>query len=51
MGNLQAFLANLNQAIRNKETVTIGGGEFSGKELEDLRDAVKEKIQDLQEPA
>lgn len=42
--NLQMLLSNLNHAIRNKETVTIGGGTFSGKELEDLRDAVKEKI-------
>jgi hypothetical protein len=30
---MQTFLANLVHAIRNKETVSIGGGEFSPAEL------------------
>lgn len=32
---MDTFLANLKHAIRNKETVRIGGGDFSANELKD----------------
>lgn len=45
---MDTFIANLKHAIRNRETVTIGGGEFTPQELqevvkklEELRNAVK----------
>lgn len=47
--NLQTILANLDRAIRNKETIDIGGGTFSGDELKSLREVIAEKIQDIQE--
>lgn len=33
---MEAFLANLKHAIRNRETVTIGGGAFSPDELKEV---------------
>jgi len=32
---MDTFIANLKHAIRNKETVRIGGGDFSANELKD----------------
>lgn len=37
---MDAFIANLKYAIRNRETVTIGGGEFSGDELKEVAEAL-----------
>lgn len=31
--HLETFLANLAHAVRNRETVTIGGGDFTHTEL------------------
>lgn len=30
---MQTIIANIKHAIRNRETVTIGGGEFNSQEL------------------
>lgn len=38
---MKTFLANLKHAVRNKETVTIGGGEFTPKELEPVVNALE----------
>lgn len=35
-----SFLANMKQAIRNRETVEIGGGLFSGDELDSVAKAL-----------
>jgi hypothetical protein len=35
---METILANINHAIRNRETVTIGGGQF---DADDLRKLVK----------
>lgn len=40
----QTFLSNLKQAIRNRETVMIGGGSFEGDELLALRDALQNAL-------
>lgn len=37
---MDAFIANLKHAIRNRETVSIGGGEFSTDELKAVADAL-----------
>lgn len=54
MPNIKTFIANVKQAIRNRETVTIAGGEFDREELAQvvavleampgLRDALKDCI-------
>jgi hypothetical protein len=31
--DLSTFLANLAHAVRNRETITVGGGDFSPAEL------------------
>jgi len=33
---MDTILANLKYAIRNKETITIGGGDFSANELKEV---------------
>lgn len=41
MSTLDTFVANLGHAIRNHETVTIGGGEFRPSELVEILEAIK----------
>lgn len=43
---MDAFIANLKHAIRNREAVTIGGGVFTPQELQD----VVKKLEELQNP-
>jgi len=38
---MDTILANLKHAIRNKETVTIGGGDFSAKDLKEVVTALE----------
>lgn len=42
--NLATLKANIEKAIRDRETVTIGGGDFSGDELQSLLWAVREEM-------
>ena len=39
---LETFLANLKKAIRNRETVSTGGGKFSHEELRKVLDEIEE---------
>lgn len=39
---LETFIANLKGAIRNRETVTIDGGEFNTEELQEVLTALRE---------
>lgn len=41
MSNLTNFAANLQYAARNRETATIGGGEFNAGELAAAAEAIK----------
>lgn len=43
--HLATFLANLAHAIRNRETVSIGGGDFSPTELERINRIIRELIE------
>ena len=38
---MKAFIANLKHAVRNRETVMIGGGEFSPEELKEVAAALE----------
>lgn len=49
LNNLTTIKANLKKAIRNRETVVIGGGKFSGEELTSLLMAVDSNLSHLQE--
>ena len=44
---LETFLANLKSAVWDRETVTIGCGEFSYEELEQIRKEI-ENLQNIQ---
>ena len=46
--NLKTIQANLKKAIRNRETVVIGGGAFSGEELTSLLMAVEASLESLE---
>jgi hypothetical protein len=39
---LETIIANIKQAIRNRESVTIGGGVFTPQELQTLIDLYNE---------
>lgn len=45
---MKTFLANLNHAARNGETVTIGGGEFSPAELAHVVKTINLMVDSLQ---
>jgi len=39
---LKLFIANLKRAVRNKETLTVGGGTFDHEELREILDELKQ---------
>lgn len=38
---MDTFIANLKHAIRNRETVIIGGGEFTPEELKEILNSIE----------
>ena len=40
MSTLDTFMANLRRAVWNKESATIGGGEFNHQELAEVLEAI-----------
>lgn len=48
IANLTTLKANLKKAIQDKETVIIGGGEFSGEELKSLLFSVEASLESLE---
>ena len=48
---MDAFIANLRHAIRNRETVIIGGGEFTHEELKEILGNIEELRQSYNEAA
>lgn len=43
--NLKTFLANLNKAVWDNESVTVGGGEFSPNELAEVIKEIKQRFE------
>lgn len=48
---MDTFIANLKHAIRNREPVTIGGGEFTPEELQGILNDIEELHQSSKEVA
>lgn len=48
---MDTFIANLKHAIRNRETVIIGGGEFTPEELKEILNSIEELRRSSKEAA
>lgn len=46
---MDTFIANLKRAIRNNETVTIGDGQFTPEELQEVLKKIEELRQSSKE--